>query len=174
MLAINTDRLRYLGEVFMGRLETLYSNNYNLMQSCKPADLVIGTVLIPGAKAPRLVTGEMVKAMEPGTVIVDVAIDQGGCVETVDKATDPTFVKHGVIHYVVANIPGAVPQTSTLALTNVTLGYAIKLASKGWKQALKDDSALAKGANVINGKTTYKAVADAFGLPYTPVEELLI
>ncbi len=177
VLDINTDRLRYLGEVFMGRLETLYSNNYNLMQSCKTADLVVGAVLIPGAKAPKLVTEEMVKAMEPGTVIVDVAIDQGGCVETVDKATthnDPTFVKHGVIHYAVANIPGAVPQTSTLALTNVTLGYAVKLASKGWKQALKDDSALAKGANVINGKITYKAVADAFDLPYTPVEELLV
>ena len=176
VLDVNVDRLRYLGEVFMGQIETLYSNNFNLMKVCKTADLVIGAVLIPGAKAPKLVTEEIVKAMEPGTVIVDVAIDQGGSVETVEHATthaDPIFVKHGVIHYAVANIPGAVPQTSTLALTNVTLGYALKLANKGWKQALKDDASLAKGANVINGKIVYKSVADAFDMEYTALEDVL-
>ena len=176
LLDINTDRLRYLNEVFMGRIETLYSNNFNLMQACKSADLVVGAVLIPGAKAPKLITEKMVMAMKPGTVIVDVAIDQGGCVETIDKATthqDPTFVKHDVIHYAVANIPGAVPMTSTLALTNVTLGYGVKLARKGWMQALREDPALAKGANIIDGKVTCKAVADAFSLEYTPVGELL-
>ncbi|QQY80138.1 alanine dehydrogenase [Keratinibaculum paraultunense] len=176
VLDINVDRLRYLGEVFMGRLETLYSNNYNLTQAVKTADLVVGSVLIPGAKAPKLVTEEMVKQMEPGSVIVDVAIDQGGCVETIDHPTthaDPIFVKHGVIHYAVANIPGAVPRTSTLALTNVTLQYALRIANKGWKQALIDDKPLRKGANVIDGKIVYKSVADAFDMPYTPVEEVL-
>ena len=176
VLDVNMDRLRYLGEVFMGRLETLYSNNYNLMQACKTADLVVGAVLIPGKKAPKLVTEEMVKAMRPGTVIVDVAIDQGGSVETIKHATshaEPTFVMHDVIHYAVPNIPGAVPQTSTLALTNVTLGYAIRIANKGWKQALKDEPALALGANVIAGKVCYQGVAEAFGMEYTPVAELL-
>ncbi|MBC8590120.1 alanine dehydrogenase [Wansuia hejianensis] len=173
---IDTDRLRYLGEVFMGRIETLYSNNYNLTEAIKTADLVVGAVLIPGSKAPKLVTEEMVKQMEPGSVIVDVAIDQGGCVETIEKPTthqDPIFVKHGVIHYAVANIPGAVAQTSTLALTNVTLPYAMRIANKGWKQALKDDPALAKGANVIDGKITYKAVADAFDMEYVELDKIL-
>lgn len=176
VLDVNMDRLRYLGEVFMGRLETLYSNNYNLMQACKTADLVVGAVLIPGKKAPKLVTEEMVKAMKPGTVIVDVAIDQGGSVETIKAPTshaEPTFVLHDVVHYAVPNIPGAVPQTSTLALTNVTLGYAIRIANKGWKQALKDEPALALGANVVDGKVTYLGVAEAFGMEYTPIQELL-
>lgn len=176
ILDVNVDRLRYLGEVFMGRVETLYSNNYNLMQAVKTADLVVGAVLIPGAKAPKLVTEEMVKMMEPGSVIVDVAIDQGGCVETIEHPTthaDPIFVKHGVIHYAVANIPGAVPRTSTLALTNVTLPYAVRIANKGWKQALKDDPALAKGANVVEGKIVYKAVADAFEMEYKELNEIL-
>lgn len=176
VLDVNMDRLRYLGEVFMGRLETLYSNNYNLMEACKTADLVVGAVLIPGKKAPKLITEEMVKAMKPGTVIVDVAIDQGGSVETIEKPTshaEPTFIKHDVVHYAVPNIPGAVPQTSTLALTNVTLGYALRLANKGWKQALKDEPGLAKGANVVAGKVTYKGVAEAFDLPFTPIAELL-
>ncbi len=175
VLDVNTDRLRYLGEVFMGRLETLYSNNYNLMEACKTADLVVGAVLIPGAKAPKLVTEEMVKVMEPGSVIVDVAIDQGGCVETMKPTThqDPIYTLHDVIHYGVTNIPGAVPQTSTLALTNVTLPYALRLANKGWKQALKDEEPLRKGANIVEGKVVYKAVADTFGLEYTPVEEVL-
>lgn len=176
VLDVVVERLRYLNEVFMGKIETLYSNNFNIMEACKTADLVIGSVLIPGAKAPKLITEEIVKAMKPGTVIVDVAIDQGGSVETVEHATthaDPVFVKHGVIHYAVANIPGAVPQTATLALTNVTLGYAIKLATKGWKQALREDSSLARGANVVDGKIVYKSVADAFGMEYTPIEEIL-
>jgi alanine dehydrogenase len=176
VLDINLDRLRYLNEVFMGRIETLYSNNYNIKEACKTADLVIGAVLVPGAKAPKLITEDIVKSMQPGSVIVDVAIDQGGCVETIDKPTthaDPVFVKHDIIHYAVANIPGAVPKTSTLALTNVTLGYAIKLANLGWKQAFINDPSFAKGANVIDGKIVYKPVADAFGMEYTPLEEVM-
>ncbi|MCF6464894.1 alanine dehydrogenase [Clostridium sp. Cult2] len=175
VLDININRLRYLGEVFMGRLETLYSNNYNLTQAVKTADLVVGAVLIPGAKAPKLVTEEMVKQMEPGSVLVDVAIDQGGCMETTYPTThaDPIFVKHDVIHYAVANIPGAVPRTSTLALTNVTLPYAIRIANKGWRQALIDEEPLRKGANVLEGKIVYKSVAEAFDMTYTPVEEVL-
>ncbi|NLC63049.1 MAG: alanine dehydrogenase [Thermoanaerobacterales bacterium] len=176
ILDINVDRLRYLGEVFMGRVETLYSNNFNITQAVKNADLVVGAVLIPGAKAPKLVTEEMVKQMEPGSVIVDVAIDQGGCVETIEHPTthaEPIFEKYGVIHYAVANIPGAVPRTSTLALTNVTAPYALKIANMGWKQAVLADPALAKGVNVLDGKITYKAVADAFELPYVPLDELV-
>lgn len=176
VLDVVVERLRYLNEVFMGRIETLYSNNFNIMNACKTADLVVGAVLIPGAKAPKLITEEIVKAMKPGTVIVDVAIDQGGSVETVEHPTthtDPVFVKHGVIHYAVANIPGAVPQTATLALTNVTLGYALKLANKGWLQAVKEDPSLAKGVNVVDGKIVYKSVADAFGMEYTPLENVI-
>lgn len=175
VLDINVDRLRYLGEVFMGRIETQYSNNYNITQAVKSADLVVGAVLIPGAKAPKLVTEEMIKQMEPGSVIVDVAIDQGGCVENMQKTThaEPVYEKHGVIHYAVANIPGAVPQTATLALTNVTLPYALRIANKGWKKALQDEKPLALGANVIEGKLVYKAVADTFDMPYTPLEEVL-
>ena len=176
VLDIDVDRLRYLGEVFMGKIETLYSNNYNMTQAIKTADLVIGAVLIPGSKAPKLVTEEMVKQMEPGSVIVDVAIDQGGCVATIEKPTtheNPTFVKHGVVHYAVANIPGAVAQTSTLALTNVTLPYALRIANKGWKQALKDDPALAKGANVVDGKITCPGVANALDLEYVSIEDMI-
>ena len=175
VLDVNVDRLRYLGEVFMGKLETVYSNNYNLTQAVKTADLVVGAVLIPGAKAPKLVTEEMVKQMEPGSVIVDVAIDQGGCIETIRPTThqDPVYVEHGVVHYGVTNIPGAVSQTSTLALTNVTLPYAVRIANKGWKQALTDELPLRKGANVLQGKVVYKAVADTFDLAYTPVEDVL-
>ncbi len=176
VLDVNVDRLRYLGEVFMARIETLYSNHYNIKEAVKSADLVVGAVLIPGAKAPKLVTEDMVKEMKPGGVIVDVAIDQGGCIATIEKPTthaNPIFVKHDIIHYAVANIPGAVPKTSTLALTNVTLGYALRIANKGWKQALREDPSLAKGANVVNGKITYKSIADTFDLPYTPIEELL-
>lgn len=175
VLDINVDRLRYLNEVFMGRIETVYSNNYNITNAVKDADLVIGSVLIPGAKAPKLVTEEMIKLMEPGSVVVDVAIDQGGCIETSHPTThaDPTYVKHDVVHYAVANIPGAVPRTSTLALTNVTLPYAVRIANKGWKQAMIDEVPLRKGANTIEGKIVYKAVADAFDLEYTPVEKVL-
>ncbi len=175
VLDVNVDRLRYLGEVFMGRLTTLYSNNYNLTEAVKKADLVVGAVLIPGAKAPKLVTEEMIKQMEPGSVLVDVAIDQGGCIQTMKVTThaDPIFVLHDVIHYGVANIPGAVPKTATLALTNNTLPYALRIANKGWKKALIDEVPLRKGANVLEGKVVYKAVADTFDLPYVPVEEAL-
>ncbi|MDR7869510.1 MAG: alanine dehydrogenase [Tissierellaceae bacterium] len=176
VLDVVVDRLRYLGEIFMGQIETLYSNSYNLTEAIKTADLVVGSVLIPGSKAPKLITEEMVKQMKPGSVIVDVAIDQGGCVETIEKPTtheNPTFIKHGVIHYAVANIPGAVPQTATFALTNNTIPYVLRIANKGWKNALKDDPALAKGANVVNGKITYKAVSDTFNFEYTPIEDLL-
>jgi len=176
LLDTNTERLRYLGEVFMGKIETVHSNNYDMMNVIKTADLVVGAVLIPGSKTPKLVTEEMVKQMEPGSVIVDVAIDQGGCVETIDRPTthdDPVFVKHGVIHYAVANIPGAVAQTSTLGLTNETLRYAMNIAKKGWKQAVRDDSALAKGINIAGGKITYKGVAEAFDMEYTKLEDVL-
>ncbi|NLL80774.1 MAG: alanine dehydrogenase [Tissierellia bacterium] len=177
VLDVVVDRLRYLNEVFMGKIETLYSNSHNITEACKSADIVVSCVLIPGSKAPKLVTEEIIKQMKPGSVIVDVAIDQGGSVETtVGKATshdDPIFIKHDVIHYAVANIPGAVPQTATLALTNVTLNYAIKIANKGWKQALKDDIALAKGANVAEGKVVYKPIADTFEMEYTSLEEIV-
>ena len=175
VLDINAKRLTYLNEVFMGRIETVYSNNYNVTNAVKDADLVIGAVLVPGAKAPTIVTEEMIKLMEPGSVVVDVAIDQGGCIETSHATThaEPVYKKHDVVHYAVANIPGAVPKTSTLALTNVTLPYAIRIANKGWKQALIDEEPLRKGANILEGKLVYKAVADAFDLEYTPVEEVL-
>lgn len=175
VLDINVDRLRYLSEVFMGRIETVYSNNYNITNAVKDADMVVGAVLIPGAKAPKLVTEEMIKLMEPGSVVVDVAIDQGGCIETSRPTThaNPVYIEHDVVHYAVANIPGAVPRTSTLALTNVTLPYALRIANKGWKQALIDEEPLRKGANVLDGKIVYKSVADAFDMPYTPVEEVL-
>jgi len=176
VLDVNLERLTYLDDVYNGKIETLYSNNYNLMEACKTADVVVGAVLIPGAKAPKLITEEIVKAMKPGSVIVDIAIDQGGSVETVDAPTtheNPTFVKHDVIHYAVANVPGAVSKTGTLALTNATFRYTMALANKGWKQALKDDPALAKGANTINGKVTYEAVAHDLGYDYVPVAEFL-
>jgi alanine dehydrogenase len=170
------ERLRQLDDQFSGQIATIMSNRYNIASWTRRADLVIGAVLIPGARAPKLVTEEMVKAMEPGSVLVDVAIDQGGCIETIDHITthsDPTFVKHGVIHYAVANMPGAVARTSTIALTNVTIDYALEIANKGWQSAVRRHPGLAKGVNVTQGKVTYKAVADAIGLPYTPLEELL-
>ena len=176
VLDINADRLRYLDDVFRGQLTTLMSNSYNIGQAAARADLLVGAVLIPGARAPHLVTEEMVRAMKPGAVIVDVAIDQGGSVATMDRVTthsDPTFLKHGVVHYSVANIPGAVPRTSTLALTNVTLPYALRLANKGWKKAVSSDPALAKGVNVCGGHVTYEAVAMAHSLPYRPLSEML-
>ncbi|MEN8751941.1 MAG: alanine dehydrogenase, partial [Desulfobacterales bacterium] len=139
------------------------------------ADVVVGAVLIPGTKAPKLITREMLKTMKPGSVLVDVAIDQGGCFET-SKATthgDPIYVVDGVVHYCVANMPGAVPRTSTMALTNATLPYAVEIANNGWKKSMQENNEIKLGANVINGKITYKAVADAFGLDYTPVDEVL-
>lgn len=170
------DRLAYLDDIFGGRVTTVMSNSYNIAKWVAKADLLVGAVLVPGAKAPKLVSEEMVKAMEAGSVIVDVAIDQGGSVETIDRVTthsDPTYTKYGVVHYSVANMPGAVARTSTLALTNATLPYALQIANKGWKQALKDDAGLARGLNVYDGKVTFKAVAEDQNLPYTSVDEVL-
>ena len=170
VLDISAKRLAYLDDIFGGRVQTLLSNSYNIANAVRSADLVVGCVLIPGAKAPKLVTEEMVKSMRPGSVLVDVAIDQGGSIETIDRITthsDPYFVKHGVIHYSVANMPGAVPRTSTLALTGATLPYALKIANMGAEAACKADSALMKGLNTYNGHQTFQAVADAQGLKYT-------
>lgn len=175
ILDVSVARLRYLDDIFGARIKTLMSNSYNIKQAVAEADLVIGAVLIPGARAPKLVTEEMVKAMKPGSVIVDVAIDQGGSVETIDRVTthaEPTYEKYGVIHYSVANMPGAVARTSTFALTNATLPYALKLANLGYAEAIRTDLALARGVNVIHGKLTYKAVAEALKLEYTPLEEI--
>ena len=148
------------------------SSEYNIREELKTADLVIGSVLIPGAKAPKLVTRDMLKDMEPGTVMVDVAIDQGGCFETSHPTTheDPVYLVDGILHYCVANIPGAVPYTSTLALTNVTLPYAIQLADKGWRQACAESEELRKGLNIVEGKVVYRSVAEAWDLPYEPLE----
>ena len=172
----SNERLAYLDDIFSGRVTTVMSNSYNIASWVKKADLLVGAVLLPGAKAPKLVTEEMVKSMEPGSVIVDVAIDQGGSVETIDRVTthsDPTYVKYGVVHYSVANMPGAVARTSTFALTNATIEYALQIATKGWKTALKDDPGLAKGLNVYDGKVVFKGVAEAHNLPVTPVEQIL-
>ena len=169
---INLPRLRYLSEVMPKNVKTLYSSTHNIKMELPNIDLVIGSVLIPGDKAPHLITSEMLKMMKPGTVLVDVAIDQGGCFETSHPTThsDPTYIVDGIVHYAVANIPGAVPFTSTMALTNATLPYTVSLACKGWRQACKDDPALAQGLNVVEGKVTYKAVADVFGLKYEAIE----
>lgn len=177
IIDISPERLRYLDDVFGGRLETRVSNEYVIAEATSKADLVIGGVLIPGARAPKLVTTEMVKNMKPGSVIVDVAIDQGGSVETIDRVTthmDPVYEKFGVIHYSVANMPGAVPRTSTIALTNVTLPYALQLANKGWRKALYENVALAKGANVVDGHVVYEAVAEAHDLEYVALEKVLV
>ena len=170
---INLPRLRHLSEVLPKNVKTLYSSAHNIMAELPTIDLVIGSVLIPGDKTPHLVTRDMLKLMKPGTVLVDVAIDQGGCFETSHPTThsDPVYTVDGIVHYAVANIPGAVPFTSTLALTNATLPYAIALAQKGWRKACEEDAALAKGVNMVGGKVTFKAVADVFGLPYTPWNE---
>jgi alanine dehydrogenase len=172
---ISSARLAYLDDIFKGRIVTLMSNSYNIAKAVKEADLVIGAVLIPGARTPKLVTEEMVKSMKPGAVILDVAIDQGGSIATMDKTTtleDPYYIKYGVIHYAVANMPGAVPRTSTMALTNATLPYALKIANCGAEKAMQEDEAIRKGLNVYKGKLTYKAVADAQGMEYIPSEKL--
>ena len=172
---ISAKRLAYLDDIFGGRIQTLLSNPYNIANAVKQADLVVGCVLIPGAKAPKLVTEEMVKNMKPGSVLVDVAIDQGGSIETIDRITthsDPYFVKHGVLHYSVANMPGAVPRTSTLALTGATLPYALKIANLGAEAACKADPALMKGLNTYAGNITFPGVAEAHGLTYTDPETL--
>jgi alanine dehydrogenase len=173
----NPERMRYLDDVFNGRVSTLMSNPYNIRCAVQKADLLIGAVLIPGARAPRLVTEDMVKEMKQGAVIVDVAVDQGGSIETIDRITthsDPTYVSHGVLHYAVANMPGAVPRTSTLALTNVTLPYALELANKGLEKAVEENNSLRAGVNTYRGKITYQAVAEAVGLPYASIQDLLI
>ena len=168
---ISLPRLRQLDIETPANVHTLYSSEHNIVKQLKNVDIVIGSVLVPGDKTPHLITKEMLALMEPGTVLVDVAIDQGGCFETSRPTThsDPVFVEDGIIHYCVANIPGAVPNTSTLALTNATLRYALALADKGWQQACKDDPALAKGLNIVEGKVVFKAVADVFNLPYQPI-----
>jgi alanine dehydrogenase len=175
IMDLSIPRLRQLDDIMPANVVTQYSNEYNIREAIKTADLVIGGVLIPGAKAPKLITRAMLPSMKPGAVLVDVAIDQGGCFETSKPTThaDPVYTVDGVIHYCVANMPGAVPYTSTLALTNATLPYAIQLANKGWKKACSDNAELRLGLNVINGKVVYQGVSDAFGLEYTPVDQFL-
>lgn len=167
---ISLPRLRHLEEVMPANVRTLYSSTHNIETELPATDLVIGAVLIPGAKAPHLITKEMLGLMKPGSVLVDVAIDQGGCFETSHPTThaDPVYTVDGIVHYCVANIPGAVPQTSTLALTNATLPYVLELADKGWKEACKEDKTLYPGLNIIEGQIVYPAVAEAFGLPCYP------
>lgn len=167
---ISLPRLRQLEMELPINVHTLYSTEHNIRQQLPDVDIVVGSVLVPGDKAPHLISKDMLPLMEPGTVLVDVAIDQGGCFETSHPTThsDPVYMVDGIVHYAVANIPGAVPNTSTTALTNATLKYAVALADKGWQQACKDDAALRRGLNIVNGKITFKAVADVFGLEYTP------
>ena len=168
---INLKRLRYLDEIMPRNVKTLYSSRHNIEKELPTTDLVVGSVLIPGDKAPHLITRDMLRLMQPGTVLVDVAIDQGGCFETSHPTShsEPVYTVDGIVHYAVANIPGAVPYTSTLALTNATMPYAIALADKGWQQACREDPALALGLNIVNGEITYKAVADVWQMPYTPL-----
>ena len=175
VLDTNINRLRELDALYHGRLRTLASNSFEINRAVTEADLVIGSVLIPGAKAPKLVTNALVKKMKPGSVLVDIAIDQGGCFEDSKPTThaDPTYAVHNSLFYCVANMPGAVPYTSTYALTNVTLPYALALANKGWQKAISEDHALALGLNVHDGHVTYPAVAEAFDLHLVSVDELI-
>jgi alanine dehydrogenase len=175
IMDVNLNRLRYLDDVMPKNVHTMVSNEYAIREMVKDHDLIVGAVLIPGAKAPMLVTKDMLKTMRPGTVLVDVAVDQGGCIETCTPTTheNPTFIIDDVVHYCVANMPGAVPYTSTLALTNATLPYAIRLANQGWKKACQESTELRNGLNVINGEVVYKGVADAFNLPLADVKKFL-
>ena len=175
ILDVSLKRLRYLSDVMPANVITMYSNEFTIRRLVKNHDLIVGAVLIPGAKAPNLITREMLKEMRPGTVIVDVAVDQGGCIETCKPTThdNPTYIIDDVVHYCVANMPGAVPYTSTIALTNATLPYALQLADKGWKKACQENNELKLGLNIVNGKVVYKGVADAFDLPYQDVETVL-
>lgn len=176
IMDVNKARLGYLDDIFGGRVSTIIYNRYNAAQLIKEADLLIGAVLVAGAKAPKTVTEAMVKTMKAGSVIVDVAIDQGGSIETIDRVTthdNPCYIKHGVVHYSVANMPGAVPKTSTLALTGATLPYLLKIADKGAKAAMLEDSALLSGLNTFDGKLTYKGVAEAMNMEYTSPMDLL-
>ncbi len=172
LMDINLSRLRYLVDVLPPNVITYFSNEYNIREHIRTADLIIGAVLIPGAKAPNLITRDMLKDMRPGTVLVDVAVDQGGCIETCTPTTheDPTYIIDDVVHYCVANMPGAVPYTSTIALTNATLPYAIQLADKGWQKACRENESLRKGLNIVHGKVVYQGVADAFSLPFEELE----
>ena len=175
IMDLNLQRLRHLSDIMPANVTTIMSNEYNIREAIQEADLIVGAVLIPGAKAPHLITRDMLKLMKPGTVVVDVAVDQGGCIETCTPTTheNPTFVIDDIVHYCVANMPGAVPYTSTLALTNATLPYALQLANKGWKNACQQNTELQKGLNIVNGKVVYKGVADAFELPLTSLQEVL-
>lgn len=175
ILDVNIARLRYLDDVMPPNVRTVVSNEFVIRELIKDHDLIVGAVLVPGAKAPKLITRDMLKSMRPGTVLVDVAVDQGGCIETCTPTTheNPTFIIDDVVHYCVANMPGAVPYTSTLALTNATLTYVIRLANYGWKNACIQNPELGKGLNIIEGHIVYKAVADAFNLPYTEVSRFL-
>jgi len=175
IMDVSLPRLRYLDDIMPPNVKTMMSNEFNIREMVKTNDVIIGAVLIPGAKAPRLITRDMLETMKPGTVLVDVAVDQGGCFETTKATThaEPTFVVDDVLHYCVANMPGAVPRTSTIALTNATLPYAIQIAEKGWKQACIDSEPLRKGLNVVDGKVVYQGVAEAFNLPYEKVESVL-
>lgn len=175
ILDLSVPRLRHIDSIYQGRIKTVISNAYTIEQACLEADLVIGAVLVPGAKAPKLVSNELVSRMKPGSVLVDIAIDQGGCFEDSHATThaDPTYKVHNSVFYCVANMPGSVPNTSTYALTNVTLPYAVALANKGWKKALQDDKALALGLNTHAGKVIYPAVAEAFNYPLLPLADVL-
>jgi len=175
ILDISLDRLRYLNDVLPANVDTVYSNRHNILDAIRRADLVVGAVLLPGAKAPHLVKRADLKLMKPGSVIVDVAVDQGGCVETIKPTTheNPTYFVDGILHYAVANMPGGVPRTSTLALTNATLPYGLKLAKQGWRAACKADLALRLGLNVVEGKVVYPGVAEAFQLPLADVGSVL-
>jgi len=175
VMDVNIDRLRYLDDIWGTRIRTLYSSKHNIEEAVYAADLVIGSVLLPGAKTPWLVTKDMLPKMKRGSVVVDVSVDQGGCIESTHATThaDPTYFVDGVLHYGVANMPGAVPNTSTLALTNATLRYGLAIADKGWKKAVADDAALAKGVNVLDGKIVYKEVAEAHGMDYVSLESML-
>ena len=176
IMDISLPRLRELDDIMPANVDTMMSNEYNIMAMIQRADLIVGAVLIPGAKAPHLITRDMLKLMKPGTVLVDVAVDQGGCIETCKPTTheNPTYIIDDIVHYCVANMPGAVPYTSTLALTNATLPYAIQLANKGWVKACRENEELKLGLNVVDGKVVYRGVAEAFNLPMHNVEEVMV
>ncbi|MCG8321758.1 MAG: alanine dehydrogenase [Cytophagales bacterium] len=176
IMDISLPRLRYLADIMPANVNTYMSSEYNIRELLPSHDLIVGAVLIPGAKAPHLITRDMLKLMRPGTVLVDVAVDQGGCIETCKPTTheNPTYIIDDIVHYCVANMPGAVPYTSTLALTNATLPYALQLANKGWEKACQENRELRLGLNIVKGEIVYKGVSEAFGLPYRKVEEYLV
>jgi alanine dehydrogenase len=175
ILDIDLNRLRYLSDVMPGHCITLMSSPAAIREVLPKADVVVGAILVPGSKTPALVSREMLKSMKKGSVLVDVSIDQGGCFETSKETThaDPTYTVDGIVHYAVSNMPGALPRTSTLALNNATLPYAVEIANKGWKKAMQENPEIKRGANVVKGKVTYEGVAEAFGLKYSPIDKLL-